>query len=157
MRSKLKLAVGAYGLVFHAVVAAALVGIAAKNRAPIPTLFWTITIPALLFAAFVIYALAVSPYVARRVQRRGAVFYDALVGMAAEPAIVALTALVYGLVGASAAGGGLRVFANELAARAQLAMLWSFANFMTQILVIGNAAGFVGFVVLKRLAQRRAA
>jgi hypothetical protein len=160
MRTKLRLLVGAYGVLFHAVVAGAVLAIALKNRAPISALFWSITIPALLLSAFVVYAFAVAPYVARREQRKGAVFFDALVGMAAEPAVVALTALLYGVVAASAAtsatGGGAGAFAAELASRAQLALLWSFANFMTQILVIGNAAGFVGFVVLKRLAARRA-
>lgn len=155
MRLKPKLAVGLYGLLFHAVVVAVVVGIAVKNRAPIEPTFWLAAVPSLLVAAFVVYALAVSAYVARREQRKGAVLFDALVGMVAEPAIVALTALGYGLAaaiaGAQAGAGG---FLGELGNRAVFGFLYAIANFLTQILVIGNAAGFVGFVVLKKLAAR---
>jgi hypothetical protein len=155
MRANSKLAVGLYGLLFHAVVVAVVVAIALKNRAAIEPLFWAVAVPSLLVAAFVVYALAVSRYVARRdAQRKGVVFFDALVGMAAEPAIVALTALGYGLFAAVAdaqAGAG---YLGALGNRTAFGFLYAVANFMTQILVIGNAAGLVGFVVLKKLAAR---
>jgi hypothetical protein len=34
------------------------------------------------------------------------------------------------------------------------AFLWTFGSFFTQILVVGNAAGLIGFLVLKKLGER---
>lgn len=149
--------VGLYGLVFHAVVVAAYLGVARSNRAPIDARFWTVGALSLFAASFTVYALLVAPYVARRVQKRGVAFLDAAIGMAAEPAIAILATVIFSVVSASPAlREGLSTFAGTLGGHAYVGFLWLAANFATQILVLGNAAGFLGFLLLKLLAARAA-
>ncbi len=152
-----RLRVGLFGLLFHAIVIAGALGIAATNRAPMHARFWAVAAPALLVAAFAMYAVVVAPYVARRAAKRGVAFLDAAIGMAVEPAIVILATVLFSAISAGPAlRDGAAAFAATLGGHVHLGLLWLAANFMTQILVIGNAAGFVGFLVLKRLAERAA-
>lgn len=156
MRS-IRVRVGLYGLLFHAVVVAGALAVAASNRAPIHARFWAIAAPALLVAAFAMYALVVARYVARRTQKRGVAFFDAAIGMAVEPAIAILATVLFSVISAGPAlGDGATAFAATLGGHVYLGLLWLAANLMTQILVIGNAAGFIGFILLKRLAERAA-
>ena len=149
--------VGLYGLVFHAVVVLCALAVAAANRAPIHARFWAIAAPALLVAAFAMYALIVAPYVARRTAKRGVAFLDAAIGMAVEPAVAILATVLFSVVSAwPALADGAAAYAATIGGHVYLALLWLVANFATQILVIGNAAGFVGFLLLKRLAARAA-
>lgn len=149
--------VGLFGLVFHALVVAAYLGVARSNRAPIDARFWTVGTLCLLPAAFTAYALLVTPYVARRNQKRGVAFLDAAIGMAVEPAIAILATVLFSLVSARPAlRDGAAAFAATLAGHTYVGLLWLAANFTTQILVLGNAAGFLGFLVLKLLATRAA-
>lgn len=154
MRS-IRVRVGLYGLVFHAVVVLCALAVAAANRAPIHARFWAIAAPALLVAAFAMYALVVAPYVARRAAKRGVAFLDAAIGMAVEPAVAILATVLFSVVSAwPALADGAAAYAATIGGHVYLALLWLVANFATQILVIGNAAGFVGFLLLKRLAAR---
>jgi hypothetical protein len=156
MRS-IRLRVGLYGLVFHAVVVLGALAVAAANRAPIHARFWAIAAPALLVAAFAMYALVVAPYVARRTVKRGVAFLDAAIGMAVEPAVAILATVLFSTISAGPAlGDGAAAYAATLGGQLYLALLWLVANFATQILVLGNAAGLVGFLLLKRLAARAA-
>ncbi|ABS28006.1 hypothetical protein [Anaeromyxobacter sp. Fw109-5] len=149
--------VGLYGLAFHAVVVAAYLGVARSNRAPIDARFWTVGALSLFAASFIVYALLVAPYVARRVQKRGVAFLDAAIGMAAEPAVAILATLLYSVVSAGPAlREGAGAFAGALGGLTYVGLLWLAANFATQILVLGNAAGFIGFILLKLLAARAA-
>lgn len=146
MTSNLRVRVGLYGAAFHAVVAAVVAAIGAKNRAAIPPSFYAVAVPALLASAFLVYALAVAPYVRRRVAKRGTVFFDAAVGMAVEPLVIGLTAAAFGAIAAlSAPGGGVNVGGSAV-----VTVLWAFGNFMTQILALGNAAGLIGWWLSKR-------
>lgn len=149
-----KLWAGLYGVAFHAVVVLVLVWIAVKNQANVPAEFWWRTTPPFLVAAFVVYALLVGPYLPRRPTTKGAVFFDSAVGMLAECAIVVFTAIVYAFVTARGGGEGAGGYLANAASTALFAFLWSFGSFITQILVIGNAAGLVGWWVLKKRASR---
>ena len=109
--------------------------------------------PLLLVAAAAVYALVIGPYLARRDPgKRWVVLNDCLLGMLAECAVVTVFALLHGVIAAlpalpEAGAGGFLVAA---AANASFALLYALANFMDQILVIGNAAGLVGWWLLRR-------
>jgi hypothetical protein len=104
----------------------------------------------------VVYAFVVGPYLPRRPTTKGAVLFDSAVGMFAECALVVLTAILYAFIASARApvGGGIGPYFADVASTALFAFLWSFGSFITQILVVGNAAGLVGWWVLKRLARR---
>lgn len=157
MKSVTRLSVGLFGFVFHLAAAALLA--AKASRAPTADLRALVG-PALAaaVAAFVVYALVVTPYARKRfgTAKKGVVFFDFLVGMLAEVAVVALAALLFALPSASAAfatagfGGALAHVVRTTA----LAFLWAVGTAMTEILAVGNGAGFVGYIVLKKLAAR---
>ena len=150
MASATRLETGLYGAVFHGVVGGALVAIATWNRAPIPERFWAIALPCAVVVGGLVYLVAVAPYANRRVYRKGSVFTDSAVGMFAELAVVAFTALFYGLIDAATAAES--VTAAALGQHVLYVFLYAVGNFLTQILVIGNLAGLVGWVLLKRRA-----
>lgn len=153
MHLKTKLAAGLYGVVFHVAAVAFVAAAAARNKRAVPGAFWFSTLPPLLLAAFGVYVLIVGPYLARRPQGRGRVFYDSAVGMFAEVPVVVTTCALYGALTAVLAPSGSGSFASDAAQAVLYALLWCGA-FFTQILVLGNAAGLVGWVVLKKLAER---
>lgn len=149
--------VGLYGLIFHGLVVVAALGVAKSNRVAVDARFWTVGGACLLAAAFAVYALLVARYVARRVDKRGVALADMAIGMAAEPAVAILATVLYSLVSAAPAlGQGGGAFAGTLGAHVYVGLLWLAANFLTQILVLGNAAGFAGYFLLKRGAARKA-
>jgi hypothetical protein len=153
-----RLSVGLYGLLFHAAVVGIAAWVGQRNQAGIPARFWLEAAPPFLAAAFAVYAVVVAPYVPRRATTRGAVLFDSVVGMLAETAVFVLAALLHGAAAAApAARGGLGAWASAWAATSAFAILWAFGSFFLQILVVGNAAGLVGWWVLKRLAARAAA
>jgi hypothetical protein len=155
-----RLQVGLFGLAFH--VAAA--GLFAAKAAGVPGSDPRAVIgpgAAAAVAAFAVYALLVAPYAQKRFgsARKGVVLYDFLIGMLAELAVVAVAALLFGAAttaGALAAAGlgGWLAAAGRAAA---FSFLWTIGTTMTEVLVLGNAAGFAGFIVLKKLAARRGA
>lgn len=148
---------GLYGLAFHVLVVAAVAWTGHRNRAGIPATFWLEAVPPFLAAALAVYALVVAPYVPRRATTRGAVLFDSAVGMFAETAVFVLAAFLYGVVAAApAAREGIGAWASSATSMTYFAVLWSFGSFFLQILVVGNAAGLVGWWVLKRLAARAA-
>jgi hypothetical protein len=151
-----KLWAGLYGVAFHLLAVVVVAAVAARNQVEISSRFWWTTVPPLLVAAFVVYALLVGPYLPRRPTTKGAVLYDSAVGMFAELGIVVGTAVLYGLVAPAAAADRSGSYLADAASTALFAFLWTFGSFFTQILVVGNTAGLVGFVLLKRLAARRA-
>ena len=75
-------------------------------------------------------------------------------GMFAELTIVVGTCILYGLFAPALGTGGSGSYLGEAASTAVFAFLWTFGSFFTQMLVAGNTAGLVGWVVLKQLAKR---
>lgn len=151
--------VGLYGVLFHVLVVAAVAWVGHRNRAEIPLAFWVQAVPALFAAAFAVYALVVGPYVPRRPAGKGAVLFDSAVGMFAETAVFVLTAFAYAALTSIPAlrEGGLGAYAAGVANGTFFAILWSFGSFFLQILVVGNAAGLVGWWLLGKLARPPAA
>lgn len=152
MASATRLETGLYGAAFHAAVGGTLVAIAAWNRAPIPPRFWAIALPCAVVMGGLVYALIVAPYAMRREYRKGIVFFDSAVGMFAELAVVAFTALAYGVIDAATSPEGLT--AAAVGNHVLFVFLYAVGNFLTQVLVIGNLAGLVGWVLLKRRATK---
>jgi hypothetical protein len=76
--------------------------------------------------------------------------------MLVEVAVVALAALLFALPAAAAAFGESGVTGSlvTLSRTAALGFLWAVGTAMTEILAVGNGAGFVGYIVLKKLAAR---
>jgi hypothetical protein len=152
-----RLSVGLYGLLFHVAVVGAVAWVGHRNRAGIPARFWLEAVPPFLAAAFAVYAVVVAPYVPRRATTKGAVLFDSAVGMFAEVAVFVLAAFLYAVIDAGpAARDGLGAWAAAAARTTFFAVLWSFGSFLLQILVVGNAAGLLGWWVLKRRAARGA-
>ena len=119
MRLPNRVWVGLYGLAFHVVAVAIALWTAKRNQADIPASFWWTATPPLLVAAFAVYALVVAPYVPKRPTHKMTVFYDCVVTMLAEVAILALTSILYALVvsrSALAGGAILTELANMIAA-----------------------------------------
>jgi hypothetical protein len=152
-----RVSVGLYGLLFHAAVVGAVAWVGHRNQAGIPARFWVETVPPFLAAAFAVYAAVVTTYVQRRATARSAVLFDSAVGMFAEIAVFVLAAFLYAVTNAGpAARDGLAAWASAAARTTFFAVLWAFGSFFLQILVVGNAAGLVGWWVLKRRAGRGA-
>lgn len=148
-----RLRIGLYGLAYHAVLAAVLLGAGAAKEAEIGREV-AIAVPCLLVAAFTVYFFVVSSYVDRRTGLRGTVLYDSLVGMLAAFIIVALTSALYSLIASfdAFAGGGAGAYLQAFGMSVILHLLWAFASFMMHILIFGNLAGLIGWYVLKKTA-----
>jgi hypothetical protein len=151
-----RLMVGLFGLAFHVVAA----GLLALQLARAGSAVRTVLGPGLAGAAagFLVYALLVTRYAQKRLgtARKGVVLYDFLVGMLVEVAVVAVGALLYA-VGTSAgtlASHGIGGYLGQVVSGAVFSFLWVVGTAFTEVLVLGNAAGFIGFIVLKRLAAR---
>lgn len=153
MRTPLRVA-AVYGLLFHAVVAAIVVWVARSHRARIEPGFWWVAVPLVLAAGAGGFALVAGPYLRRRNdRRRGVVLVDALVGMLAECVTVVQLALLFGAVAAARTGGGAAAALAAFASNASFVALYAAASFLEQILVVGNAAGLVGWWLLKRAGR----
>lgn len=152
MASATRLETGLYGAAFHAALGGALMAIAAWNRASVPERFWAIALPCAVVIGGLVYLFAVAPYATRRVYRKGTVFFDSAVGMFAELAVAAFTAAAFGLIDAATAAE--RVSAAAVGNHVLYVFLYTIGNFLTQILAIGNLAGLIGWVLLKRRAPK---
>jgi len=164
MTRRIRLLSGLFGLVFHGLAVILIIAVARSNQAPIPLAFWAATVPALLMAAALVYATLVAGYVARRTARRGRIFYDSAVGMMAEVLVIAVTSVLHAVIvsGGALATEGPGGYLAAVASGAVVGFLWAFGSFLTQTLVVGNAAGLVGWWTLEKLpgllarARRRA-
>ncbi len=103
-----------------------------------------VAVPLLLLSSFLVYAFAVSRYVERREGTQKAVVVDSLVGMLAECMIFTLAAALFGIY------EGFKYGAGALLPSVLTNLLWAYATFLVQMLVIGNLAGLVGWFVLKK-------
>lgn len=157
MRDPNKKRAALYGAAFHAAVVVIMIALAVKNRAPLDGHVLARAIPILLVAAAVLYFFIAGPYLGTRSKRKSAVFSDALIGMVLEVAVVALTSILYALVATlPALGQGFGTFGSAFGQSSAYTLLWMFGSFFTQILVIGNAAGLIGWFILKKLDDRAA-
>jgi hypothetical protein len=145
-----RLQVGLYGLVFHLAAAGVLAAQGVAPRALVAPA------AAAAVAGFAVYALVVTRYAQRRLgsEKRGVVLYDFLVGMLAEVAVVAVASVLHAIPAAFAGGPGSAL--GRVAGGAAFSFLWVVGTAFTEVLVLGNAAGFIGYIVLKKLAARRA-
>lgn len=148
---------GLFGLAVHVIVIFAALW-NTQSLADVPARFWTTMALPFLAAAFVVYALLVGSYLPKRPTHRGAVFFDSAVGMFAELGVVVLTAVLYAFVSSTAAlSEGLGAYFGAVANNTLFGFLWALGSFFMQILIVGNAAGFVGWWVMKRVNARKAA
>jgi hypothetical protein len=158
MRLPIRVWAGLYGLAFHGIALGIAIWTARRNQADIPASFWWTAGPPLLVAAFVVYALVVASYVPKRPTHKMAVFYDSVVAMLAEVGILAVTSVLYALVvSRGALSGGAGAYLSASANMTVFAFLFTLGSFFLQVLVIGNAAGFLGWWVMKKIGARRAA
>ena len=88
---------------------------------------------------------------------RNSVVIDSLVGILAEYIIVTLAVILYGLY--EGLGSGLRAddgMGKSLLTGVLMNLLWVYATFMVQVLLLGNLCGLAGwFLLRKRTAVRR--
>lgn len=153
MTRRIRLRSALFGALFHAVAAGVVLAVAVARRVEVPVAFWAAAVPAMIAAGGLVYATLVAGYVARRTPRRGAPFYDSLIGMMAEVAVLAATSVLYAVIvsaGALAAEGPVGYLA-AVASAAVVGFLWAFGSFLLQILVVGNAAGLIGWWTLEKL------
>jgi hypothetical protein len=158
MRLPNRVWVGLYGLAFHVAAVALELWTAKRNQADIPASIWWTAVPAVLVAAFVVYALIVAPYVPKRPTHKMVVFYDCVVAMLGEVAILALASVLYGLLASRGAlSGGVGAYLLTAANMMAFAFLYTLGSFFMRVLVLGNAAGFLGWFVMKKVSARRVA
>jgi hypothetical protein len=158
MRGSTKLWVGVYGALFHLVVAAVVAWVGHRNQAGIPAVFYLKAVPPFVLSGFLVYALVVGAYVPRRAPGRATFLTDSVIGMLAELSVIVLTTLLYAFGSSLPAlrEAGVGAYLGTLGNTAFFATMWAFGSFFLQILVVGNAAGLLGWLVLKKLAERRA-
>ena len=143
--------VGLFGLAMHFAIVVVFVLLRTMKGEHFGPEFLFVALPLLLVSAYLVYLLVVSRYLLRRKGMVKPLFIDALVGMLVEYIIFTLAGALFGifdglrtgpLQGAGMLGGLLSsVFMN---------ILWVYATFMVQILVLGNLCGLVGWLVLKK-------
>ncbi len=158
MREPNRVWAGLYGAAFHALLVVIMVGLALYNRAELVPAVLVRAVPVLLVSALVLYYFIVGPYLPSRSKRKAAVFADSAIGMLVETAIAVLTSVLYSLIASiPTLSDGFGAFGPTFLWTSARTLLWMFGSFFVQILVVGNAAGLVGWVVLKKLADRSAA
>jgi hypothetical protein len=113
-------------------------------------------VPMLAASAFVVYYFIVSSYVVKRAGIQKPVFLDSLVGMLAELIIVTIGTLCYSVWFSllDMHGKDLQAFSADLSTSILVNLLWVFAMFMVQILLVGNIAGLAGWFLLKKVAPK---
>lgn len=146
----MKLTIGFYGAVVNfTAVLGALVFSALRNNGSLGADLFAA--PLLAVSGFLVYYFIVSSYVEKRSGAGNPVYFDSLVGMLAELVIVTLSVVIYSAFTAFAnSAGGIEAFAAGLAANIMVNLLWVLALFMVHILLLGNAAGLLGWYLLKK-------
>jgi len=114
---------------------------------------YLLIVPMLAASAFVVYYFVVSSYVVKRAGIRNPVFFDSLVGMLAELIVVTVGTLCYSVWFSllNMHGLDLHTFAADLTTGILVNLLYVFAMFMVQILLVGNIAGLAGWFLLKKV------
>jgi hypothetical protein len=151
-RQTMKLKIGFFGAAVNAVVVIGILFFSAVTRGTPMFSIYLSAVPLLAVSAFVVYYFVVSSYVVKRAGIEKPVFFDSLVGMLAQLIIVTLGTVCYSLWNAlsNVHGQGLGTFGWDIAAGVLMNLLWVFGMFMVHILIVGNIAGLVGWLVLKK-------
>ncbi len=134
--------VGLYGLAMHTVVTVLFLRLRAARGEQFGAELLFVALPLLLLCAFAVYAFVVSRYLTRRAGMQNPLFIDMLVGMLVEYVIFTAAAAFLGIYDGLRAGGVLSSVA--------MSILWVYATFMIQILLLGNLCGLVGWLILKK-------
>jgi hypothetical protein len=151
-----KLKVGLYGVLFHAVIVSFFFG-ARSSGDDNPPLFYLIAAPLVLVSAFIVYFFFLSSYVQKREGMQRVIVFDSLAGMLGEYMIFTLAAVLYSLfVGLQAlAREGAGAFINAVATGLFVNLLFVYAKYMVHMLVIGNIAGLAGWFILKQWGLKK--
>lgn len=149
----MKLKIGFFGAAVNAVVVIVILFFSAVSRGTPVISTYLSAVPVLAVSAFVVYYFVVSSYVVKRAGIEKPFFLDSLVGMLAELIIVTLGTVCYSLWNtlSNMQERNVGAFSTDLAAGILVNLLWVFAMFMVHILIVGNIAGFVGWLVLKKI------
>jgi hypothetical protein len=143
--------VGLYGFVSHAVIVLAFVMSRSLRGERLGNDLLLVGVPLLFLSSFLIYAFIVSRYVLRREGIQKPVIIDSLVGILSEYMIFTLAAVLFGIYdglrGGPGAGAGI---GRALLTSVFMNILWVYATFMVQIIVIGNVCGLVGWYLLRK-------
>ena len=141
--------VGLYGLAVHAVIVITFVVRRSLQGEQFGPDLLYVGMPLLLACSFLVYYMVGPWYLKRRSGMQNAVIIDSLVGMLIEYIIFTATAILLGVYDGfrTAADGALL---DGLAAGVVRNILWVYATFMVQILVLGNLCGLLGWLVLKK-------
>jgi hypothetical protein len=143
--------VGLFGVVMHAVIVTVfLMSRNLRGERFDANLFLT-AVPLLLLSSFLVYAFVVSRYVQRREGMQKPVVIDSLVGILAEYMIFTFAAVLLGLVDGLRSGSAAEAeIGRSLLTGVVMNVLWVYATFLVQILVLGNLCGLVGWFLLRK-------
>ncbi len=152
----MKLKVGLYGVVFHAVILALFFGARSSGDAN-PPLYYLIAAPLVLASAFIVYFFFLSSYVQKREGMQRVIVFDSLAGMLGEYMIFTLAVILYslffGLQALVREGAG--AFVDAIATGLFVNLLFIYATYMVHMLVIGNLAGLAGWFILKQWGPKK--
>ena len=143
--------VGLFGFLIHTVIIVAFLMSRNLRGEQLGADLVFVAMPLLLLSAFLVYGVVVARYVQRREGMQKAVIIDSLVGILAEYMIFTLAALLFGIFDGLRAGlssdAGL---GKALLTGVVMNMLWVYATFLVQVLVLGNLCGLVGWFLLRK-------
>jgi hypothetical protein len=142
---------GLYGLAVHAGIVLLFVRTRIFSGEQLGGDLLYVAMPLLLVSAFGVYTLVVPRYLARRAGMQKPLFIDALVGILLEYVIFTSAAVLFGVLDGLRSGppmGGTMI--SGMLTSVFMNILWVYATFMIQILVIGNLCGLGGWWLLKK-------
>jgi hypothetical protein len=147
---------GLFGLLIHAVIMTVFLMSRNLRGEQFSADLVLVAVPLLLLSSYLVYFFVVSRYVERREGMQKPVIIDSLVGILAEYMIFTLAAVLFGIVDGLrtgvASGTGI---GRALLTGVVLNMLWVYATFLVQVLVLGNMCGLVGWFLLRKNAPGR--
>ena len=148
--------VGLFGILIHAIIVAVFLLSRNLRGERISTDIVLVAIPLLLFSSFIVYTVVVSRYVQRREGSQKSIIIDSLMGIMAEYMIFTLAAVLFGLYdGLWNRHGSETGFGKALLTGVMMNILWVYATFMVQVLVLGNLCGLVGWLLLRKSSSGR--
>jgi hypothetical protein len=147
---------GLFGLLIHAVIMTVFLMSRNLRGEQFSADLVLVAVPLLLLSSYLVYFFVVSRYVERREGMQKPVIIDSLVGILAEYMIFTLAAVLFGIVDGLrtgvASGTGI---GRALLTGVVLNMLWVYATFLVQVLVLGTMCGLVGWFLLRKNAPGR--
>jgi hypothetical protein len=143
---------GLFGLAMHFAIVVVFVAMRTARGERFGPEFLFAAFPLLLVSSYLVYSFVISRYLKRREGMARPLFIDALVGMLVEYIIFTLAGALFGIFDGLRTGppSGAGMLSGLLTS-VFMNILWVYATFMVQILVLGNLCGLVGWVVLKKM------